>query len=469
MITMNALEIVRQYYDLPFEPRPDQVEDVNELCNYERGGAYLPVGSGKTFVATMIALYFGIQDKIDQVLVLAPPILLKQWAVWLSNFEALSVTVYKGTPAQRKNINLSSDAIIMTSGILKNDYESLMKILSPRRVFIIVDEATVVRNCESLAHKALRDLMNTGDKRLVLLTGTTISAPWQSYGYIKLIVPSVYRDYRQFQMIHVTGVDQYDTPSTYRELDLLARNMKLQTVRREAEDILNLPDITYTPIVYELTPAHQRLYNAVIEELLVELDDGKILDGLIPARMRMTAQRVVLMPTEFSGEKIVPAGLALIDDFLSDLEGAKLIVYSNFHTSNETIYDYCLKLKINPALVYGGSRSTSKKNQLELERFMADPTCRVLVGNPESCGIGVDGLQEICHAALFLELPTPAIFLQAVGRIKRQKQKEKCTVRIAVAAGTVQVDKQRNSMKKEDLCQKVVETKDTLRRALTGR
>lgn len=466
---MKPTEVFLQHYSLPFTLRPDQKEAIDELSRYDRSGLYYPIGSGKSCMASAIALYAALQNKIDKILVLAPPILLRQWANWFSTFPKLTVTLYRGSPAQRKKLTFDSDITITTTGLLKNDFVRVMNELGPERVFVIVDEATSIRNCAALAYKAVRDFMDTGSKMLTLLTGTTISQPWQTYGYISLIVPGVYTSYRQFQMIHIAGVDQYGIPSSYNNLDLLASNMQLQTVRREAEDIMDLPEITYTPIVYELTSAHQRLYNKVVEELLVELDNGDILDALIPARLRMTSQRVILLPSEFGGEKIVPAGLALIDNFLDDLEGAKLIVYSNFQSSNETIWDHCAKLGTNPALVYGGERSSAKKNLEEVERFKNDPTCQVMVGNPRSAGVGIDGLQNVCHAMLFLELPVPADFLQAVGRIKRTGQTKKCTVRIGVAENTVQVDMQRNSLKKEDLAVRVVPTKDTLRRALTGR
>jgi SNF2 family DNA or RNA helicase len=465
---MTAVETVLEHYKLPFELRTDQVEDVNYLCLFERGGAYLPVGSGKTVVATMVALYACIQNKTDQILILAPPILLAQWERWVQNFEGLTTTLYRGTPLQRKDLALTSDVIITTPGLLKNDFTRLTEYFGPKRVFVIVDEATCVRAPGTLIHKALRDLMNTGSKMLCLLTGTTISSPWQCYGYLALIVPGVYRDYRQFTLIHITGTDPYGTPSSYQNLDLLARNMRLQAVRREAEDILDLPDVAYVPVVYDLTPGHLRLYNKVIEDLLVELDNGDILDALIPQRLRITSQRIILRPVEFGGEKIVPAGFALIDDFLGDLEGEKLIIYASFQSSNEAITDYCTKLGESPALVYGGVRSSAKKNLEEVARFKSDSRCRVMVGNPRSAGVGLDGLQNVCRAMLFLELPVPADFLQAVGRIKRTGQTKKCVVKIAVANRTIQVDLQRCAMKKEDLTQKVVPTKETLRRALMG-
>lgn len=44
-MTVNPIDVVRQYYKFPFEPRRDQIEDVNYLCGCRRGGGYLPVGA----------------------------------------------------------------------------------------------------------------------------------------------------------------------------------------------------------------------------------------------------------------------------------------------------------------------------------------------------------------------------------------------------------------------------------------
>lgn len=466
---LTPVEEVLQHYKLPFTLRKDQVEDINTLCDpdWARSGVYLPVGAGKTVTTTLVAFHAGLKDLIDQIIVLCPPILLRQWVNWLESFDGVEVLLYRGTPAQRKEMDFGkADCIVTTPGLFKADFARLLAEFKGRRAFLIVDEATCVRQVGTLMHKAVRDFMNTGQKMLSLLTGTTISAPFQAYGYIKLIAPSIYRDYSHFTMIHITRLDQYKTPCAYQNLDLLAKNMAFHTVRREARDIMDLPDINYVPVLYDLEPAHTRLYNKVVEELLVTLDDGVILDGLSPQRLRMTAQRVILMPAEFGGEKIRPVGFQLIDDFVTELGGEKLLIYSNFRSSNEAVFAYCQAAGLNPALVYGGN--SSKQSFEELERFKNDPNCLVLAGNPSSMGIGVDGLQHVCSAALFLELPTPAEFKQAVGRIERQGQKTKCVVKIGTANHTVQVSMMKNSLKKESLAQQVVPTKDTLRAALMG-
>ena len=465
----TPVEEVLQHYKLPFTLRKDQNEDINTLCDpdWVRNGIYLPVGAGKTATATMVAFHAGLKDLIDQIIVLCPPILLRQWVSWLESFNSVETLLYRGTPAQRKEMSFDkADCIVTTPGLFKNDFARFMEFFSQRRIYLIVDEATCVRQVGTLMYKAARDFTNTGQKMLSLLTGTTISAPFQAYGYVKLIAPSIYRDYSHFTMVHITRLDQYKTPCAYQNLDLLAKNMAFHTVRREARDIMDLPDVNYVPVLYDLDPAHMRLYNRVVEELLVTLDDGAILDGLTPQRMRMTAQRVILMPAEFGGEKIKPIGFQLIDDFVTELGGEKLIIYSNFRSSNETVFDYCAAAGLNPALVYGGN--SSKQSFEELKRFKSDPACLALVGNPRSVGIGVDGLQDICHAVLFLELPTPDEFEQAVGRVDRQGQKIRSVVKIGTANHTVQVSMMRNSLKKEDLVKKVVPTKTSMRKALMG-
>ena len=229
---------------------------------------------------------------------------------------------------------------------------------------------------------------------------------------------------------------------------------------------MDLPGVNYVPMLYDLDKKHKKLYDKVVKEKLVTLDDGSILDGLIPQRMRMTCQRVLMTPAEFEGANIKPAGFKLIDAMISELGNEKLMIFANFHSSNEAVFAYCKSIGLNTALVYGGN--SVKKNQAEIKRFLEDPKCQVLAGNPRSCGVGVDGIQRVCRAALFLELVPFDYFEQAVGRINREGQLRKCMVWLAIAAGTIQVDMKRKALEKEDMAKRVVLTKAMLRKALLG-
>jgi len=88
----------------------------------------------------------------------------------------------------------------------------------------------------------------------------------------------------------------------------------------------------------------------------------------------------------------------------------------------------------------------------------------VLVGNPKSLGVGTDGLQTACYRELFVELPlTPPQFEQTIGRIFRTGQQEHCVVKCLLALGTIQESLYYSLLNKDDLLQKILQQKISLR------
>jgi SNF2 family DNA or RNA helicase len=463
---------VLQHYKFPFTLRPDQAQAIDVLCQWDRAGCYMDVGTGKTAVSTACAFYMGILGLVEQVIVIMPPILLLQWEAWLKSFPMLDVSLYRGTPAQRLKNDLSADFLLTTIGLFKNDFERLQKHFRDSKVMVIVDEAAMIRRPQTGNFKAVRDFLFLPNKSVMLLTGTAINSPLHCYGYIKLITPHIYRNFSQFKAIHVMQEDIFGEPTGYKNLDTLAENMLLQAIRIEAEDVINLPEVTYVPIHYELEPAHRKLYDRVVEELLVTLDDGEVIDALVPQRLYHQTQLLLLRPAEFGGEKIEPAAFKLIDQMAEEAgmfsgSGEKLLIYANHNLANESILAYVTKLKLNAVLVYG--QNSPAKNAANVQKFLDDPAVQVMIAHPKSAGVGLN-LQKVCRMVLFLELPiTPNDFIQTVGRIKREGQTRKCIIWMALAKKTIQDRLKRSVVDKEDMIQTVMPTKETLRSALYGR
>ncbi len=454
-------------YKFPFELRGDQVEDIDFLVRYDRVGLFLDMGLGKTAVATAICFYHGLQGSVHQVLCLVPPVLVKQWELWLREFPDLSITVYRGTPAQRKKIGLEADFIITTLGLFKNDHERFMGSMARRRLAVVVDEAAAIRMPNTGNYKAVRDLVETPSKKLLMLTGTPLGAhPATGYGLIKLKTPDVYRDYRQFLMLHVTGVDMRGNPTGFRNLDLLQTALMSQSVFRRAEDVLELPEVQHIPVKYELGKQHQALYNELIDELLLTLDNGTVIDATTTQKLYSRAQQFIMEVPD--GGKIRPAGFDVLDQVIEEtgllrLDNEKLIVFVNFRKTNEAIIAYLQAAGIGCVQVYGGA-----DNQKALDKFRDDTSIKIMVAQPKSSGIGLN--LQFCRYQLFLETPiTSGDFQQAVARIKRSGQTRKCQVWIAVALNTLQETIVRNTLRKESVLQKVTPTKATLRAALTGK
>lgn len=469
---MSLIDLVKQYYPIPFELKLFQQEVTDTLAPYSWSGCYMDVGTGKTVVSTVLALYKALVGEIDQIIVLMPPIILDQWHAWLTSLE-LDTLVYRGSPVQRKQMSLvTPDAILMTFQIFKNDFTRITGELGNKKVFLIVDEAAAIRRPQTLTFKAVRDFSRLPGKQGSLLTGTAINRPHHCYGHIAIKTPDVYRDYRQFQLIHITSVDPFGEPSGFKNLDLLAANMMLQSVKISADDVLDLPAAVYSPVVYELEPAHMKLYEKLVEEKLVELDDGRLLDGATEQRLYHLCQRVILMPALFGGTKIKPQAFSLIEvtaDELGMFSGSteKMVVYTNYQESNEAAFAYAQGLKgLNPIQAYGKLGAT--RNLRNLNTFLTDPAVNTLIAHPGSVGIGVN-LQHVTRTELFLELPiTSNIFTQAVGRVLREGQRRSCIIKFAIAKGTVQETLRKRVVQKEDEIQRIMPNKQSLRKALYG-
>ena len=471
-VGQSIVDYVLSEYELPWPLRSHQVSTINELGQYDASGCYLDVGTGKTVVSTMLALYFGLRGDIDQVIVIMPPILLRQWHNWIKTFPELSVTVYQGPPAKRKAMSLQNDVILVSLGIFKNDFVRISKELGNANMFVIVDEAAKIRRISTQNYKAVRDFLGMGKKYFSLLTGTPINNPTHCYPYIKLLVPSAYRDWSQFVLHHVTANDVYGEACKFKNLDRLAENMAYYSVRIEADDVLDLPEITYDPLVYDLDPKHKRLYDKLVMDLLLTLDDGRLIDGTTSNRLYHAVQELILRPAEFGGGTTQPAGFRVLENMIDEAgvlenRGEKLIVYCHHKSANQALTDFANRIKgVNAVQAYGGQ--SPNKNLNNVQRFLDDPSVNTLIANPGSVGIGLN-LQGVCRAMLFLELPITANdFVQAIGRIKREGQMRKCLIRLAIAAGTIQEHLAPRVVKKEDVVQKIMPTKETIRRALTG-
>jgi SNF2 family DNA or RNA helicase len=89
-------------------------------------------------------------------------------------------------------------------------------------------------------------------------------------------------------------------------------------------------------------------------------------------------------------------------------------------------------------------------------KFINDPTCKIIIANPRSGGVGVDGFQDVSSHVVFAEVcPFPGVFQQSIDRLHRTgQQAESVNVYILVPSGTISV-KLRNDLVKKDYQQEL--------------
>ena len=463
---MAIFDLVRARFSIPFEPRPYQTPVIERLAPLPRAGYYLDVGTGKTFTATISAL-FKMMNEGRRVMVLMPPILMPMWGRWFSKISGLRVLSYVGAPKKRRHVSFdNADVVLMPITIFKNDWDEVVARCSGSWT-LIVDEAASIKNVATDNHKAVFAFISTVDAHLMLLTGTPLTVPLDGYAYIKLVAPGTYRNLNQFENLHIEARDFFKTPVKWKNLELLAENLKINSARLLKTDVLkDLPKVQVTTLNYSLAPAHTALYKTIAEEQLVKLESGGKIDATSVSALYHALGQLVMNYGYFADDPSkVSVGVELIEEVLAELGEAKLVVFSNYRLTNELLFE---KLgKHNPVLVYGGvSRAEQTRN---IDRFITDPSCRVFLGQPSSAGVGLDGLQAVCQDMIFMEMPTtPAAMEQAVGRLFRQGQTGAVHVRVGVAEGTLQGRQLDALLAKETLVGRVVRSPEMLRASVFG-
>lgn len=455
---MSIVENVLKHVHIPFSLREKQVWAIDTYGVFNRHGLYLDMGLGKTVCSTIIGID-RLLKKAFTCLVLCPPSIIPQWVRWLKSL-GLETIQYSGNIEERKELimlGFNSDFCVMSPNIFRNDFEVIRAVLKGKDIHLIIDEANIIKKV-GVTHSKVR-LLQGVEGGMSLLTGTPLTSPQDAYGYIKLLTPNIYTTKRQFDRVHIASKNEYNQAVEYDNLELLKQNFFLQAVRIEVNDMIEMPDIDYQFINYQLAPKHLELYRRLIKEKIMVIEEtGGVIDATKAQSMRHWAQRLVFSP-EHIGYKEQPAGVDLV---LVEAEEAKrIIVFSTYVETNEKL----CRLIPGAAGVYGSiSRKQKDENIRKFQQGLIDK----LAINPRSGGVGLE-LQDSCNHILFSEFPVTANeWRQARSRVWRQGQKKKVICRMLVAEGTIQASLIRNIMKKDDILAQVQPTKMTLRQELLG-
>lgn len=308
-------------------------------------------------------------------------------------------------------------------------------------------------------------------RHLQLLTGTPVNKVMDAYAYIKLLTPEVYRSLAHFEALHVEERDFWKRPIKFGNLDLVKQNLSLHSISRTKEELhgYSLKPL-YPDTEYELSPAHYKLYERLVEDQLLIFDDGSKIDASTVQKLRHALQQIVVHYDHFSNDPSNrSAAYDIIDQSIEETECAspgksKLIIWTKYKRTSRSVTDYCNKLDIPTVAAY--SEADTEKS---INLFMDDDRYRILVAQYQSAGAGLNP-QYVCSEALFLELDTVPLYIrQALGRIDRVGQKKVPRMRFAVARGTVQIGLLDALLKNDDMVERIEPSKKSIREHLLGR
>lgn len=441
-----------------------QKQDIMTLIDWKRSLCRYDVGGGKTVVSTVVSLMLNRQT----TLVTVPPILLLPWERWLNRVSE-NVLRYQGTPPERKKMTLADKRwVVVSHAIFRRDFERIIAELAGNTCDIIVDEAQAIKSPDAILYTKVGTFARK--RCLQMLSGTPISTPLDCYTFIRLTTPEVYRSYAAFESSHVAETDFFKKPIKFQGLELLSERFAARSIKRTKEELHGYDNTPlYPDTEYDLEPEHLALYNRLLEEQLLILDDGAKIDATTSQRMYHAMQQIVVNFDYYSGDsKNRSAAYDLIDMTIEQTDclnpsKSKLIIWTYYKLTSRSVLKYLVSKGIYAVGAY--SEVNSERN---FELFMNDPLCRIGVFQPGSAGAGLNP-QEVCSEALFIETSTiPMQNRQSIGRVDRVGQWRKPVIRFGVARGTVQASLLERLLYNDELVSTVEQTKTSLRALLRG-
>ena len=462
----KTIEEVVAEMQLPFTPAKLQLEDAFNAASLGRYLLALEVGCGKTFVSTVAAKMWDS----DTTLVVGPPILNTQWAEWLRSVGETSVSIYSGP---RRTVDmLDAKWVVMSHAIFRDSFPVILKHFTGKEAALIVDEAQYIKNPASKLFKNVNQFVSP-DRNVLMLTATPTSKPEDTYTYMRLKTPGLYRSWGHWQNLHVANRDIFGTITAYQNMEMLAERFAMQSIKRSKRDIFgDVMEPIYQRMPYELDKKHYKLYEKLAEEQLLLLENGEKIDATTAQRLRHALQQIVVNYSKFSGNPDDRSkAFDIIDQVLEEVDPmdktkSKLVIWTYYVSTSASVTAYLKEKLGDKAVVAAYGKVYSKKS---IAAIMDDPEVRILVAQPSSCGVGLN-LQHVCSENLFLELATtPMQIRQATGRTDRIGQKVRPTMRFAQALGTVQIRLFTQLLKNDDLVAQVERSASSLRQEIFGR
>ena len=425
LIKSHNVEVVEVDYS-KYSHRPPlqhQKEAIEKLAGSRRFILADDMGLGKTTCTIIAALETGAK----KILIICPASLKINWQREIENYSDRPVFISEG-----KKFSTESDFVIVNYDILKNFHDTKEKdnsLLNQSNFdLVILDEAHMISNPQAQRTKIINHFVKN-IKRVWLLTGTPMtSRPMNYYNLLNIIESPVAQNWMAYAIRYCQG---YQFMAGRRKvwnvtgasnLEELRDRTSKQILRRLKEDVLDLPDKIISPV-------YLRLKSKEYEELMGEYYDW--FDKNPDEASSLTVQFSKLMKVRkvISNEKTKQT-IEIVENIIE--QGKKVIVFTNFTESLQTIYKHFEK-----QAVYLDGSCSKPHRQKAVDEFQDNEKIKVFVGNIKAAGVGLT--LTSAEVVIMNDLSfVPAEHSQAEDRAYRYGQKNNVLVYYPLYENTIE-------------------------------
>lgn len=398
-----------------------QSSNVKSLMSLPSGATFSVPGAGKTTEA--LAFFAAKSNEETKLLIVCPKNAFAVWEEEFSNcFSNSNRTIVRlrGTEAIRQILRSNPDVMLTTYSQFQilPVRDLLADFMSRNETIMFLDESHhMKRGLEGVRGRNLLGISILPKSKLIM-TGTPMpNSPADLIAQFNFLYPEV--------NVNEDNVIEHIQP-------IFVRTTKLD---------LNLPDRYDEPIPIPMSAAQSRLYNAIRNEELLQLE------GLENASQRMRLRAIsrcyikllqLASNPMLISEDVSDAHPNLLRELLDEgicpkiewacnrarelaSQNKKVIIWSSFVRNVELIANRLADL--GAVFIHGGvdagSEDEEDSREGKINEFKNNPNCKVMVANPAAAGEGIS-LHKVCLNAIYVDRTfNAAHFLQSIDRIHR--------------------------------------------------
>lgn len=392
------------------------------------------MGLGKSYQS----IQYMLRSNSFPTVIVCPAFLKYNWERELAIHANRTGLILEG----RKSKKVKAPILIINYDIL-GDW--LHKILAIQPKLLIFDEVHYLKNEETKRWKFAKILSNN-TPNVIGLSGTPfINRPIELWAVLQIIKPKLFPNRWQYAMRYCKPKRtpwgwKFDGANNTQELNQILT--KKVMIRRLKKDVLKeLPEKRHNVVLLDIE--RRKEYDAAEKDFLRWLYKAK---GAATAKKAAAAERLV----KWGYLKRLAATLKLkfvkewIDDILEEKE--KLIVFGVHKEFLGTLHKHYSKSSV----LITGDTAPSKRLSI-VDAFQKKDDTRLLFGNMQAAGVGLNITKRVNTVAIAEMGWTPAEHDQAISRTHRMGQTKDVDAYFLVGKGTIEEDLCEVQQKKQDV------------------
>ena len=447
--------------------RPYQREAVSTLVSLRREGLSGiladEMGLGKTI--SILAFLSWIRQEAEDCpnadrppLVALPASLLYNWSHEAGRFcPTLRTYIHAGMNRQARLPEMEkADIILTTYGTLRNDPH-----LSEGPPFscLVLDEAHMVKNPDSLTHQALLSLPA---RQKIAVTGTPVeNRLFDLWGIMNLLTPGLLGSKLQFErrFLRETGPGGEQE----RKVDLLRNLVAPLVLRRTKEMVLtDLPPKVEMDVWIDPSPEEKAQYTSLRkhgrQEILLSEGSPHMATLTLLLRLRQFACHPALLPPDLQGGVTASSKFDLVCGKIEEgvSEGHKILLFSQF-TKVLDLFDAALPaMGISSVRLDGSTPLEERKRRVEAFQSEGRDSPMVFLASLKAGGVGLT-LTQADYVFHYDPWWNPQVESQASDRSHRIGQKKSVFVYRFLVRETVEERVRTLKESKKDLFDRIMD------------